>query len=280
MGFLSLISNKFFWQLIILGAFQPLTLKDKDKIANNNPNIAFQNRMGGIAMNEGKLGISSKHFSKALAENPAHPLSRFNWSTNKLFSSIGTISEEEKKQGKKPTINRELVNQAKKELKRLKNENKNLRLKKILGFQTAQSEMLSDERLNALKEFYKTLAIKNENAEIDEKTRINIIHLLNQQSQDGKGKGKGSKGKNDGDNQGNSDGDGNDKNDTTSEKKDGEDHVDKKQAAKFNQQNLTKEQAKQILESVSSEETNVKERKARSENKQKRKYFRNQDKQW
>jgi len=230
---------------------------------------------------------NSAPFSKALFINNDNRFVRYNWASGKLLSSIpkeaflkkdkdgNNIPNPQKKE--KVIYDVRKIKSAIKEFKKLENINPAKKIevsspleKKQIQYQLGLSHHLSEQPQEALKYYYKSLKQK-QHSEIDLKTSSNIVHLLVSQ---GKGKGKGGEDKEKG-----KDGDKDDKK-QWNEKKDGEDHVDGKKKAQFNEQELTEEMAKQILDSAKQEEGQVLKKKLKGESQKRRKPGRPQGKPW
>lgn len=234
---------------------------DKTIYRPEDPRITFYNQRASTKTKSNHFKQAQEDYNTAIIYDAQNPLTRFNWSTNKMYSSV----EKPTKEGDKPIIHKSLLKEALGELKTIQeNSVPNTNFDKALSYQLGQAQTLNSDIEKALSHYYASL-LKGNDPKLDKQSKINIEKLLIAKSQSGKGKGKGKGKSEDKKNGGGDDGDKIQEN-----AKDGDDHKDVKQEAKFNQSELNEQQAKQILESVSSEEKNVQKKRANKQSDEKK----------
>ena len=245
---------------------------DKNKIRPEDPRVTYYNQKATKA--QGKSLTQAQEFlNQSIILDPKFPFSRFNWATNTMISSVEQPPKNSPP-GTKSIIYKSILKKAIKEFKSLQIEvpPEAGNFHKPLSYQLGQAETINSDINKALTHYYDSLVQGEPNDKLDPMTETNIRILLLAKSQQGDGSGEG-EGKGEG-------GEGSDGGDIQKDAKEGADHTDIKQKAKFNQTDLNEEQAKQILESVSSEEKNVQEKRARKRSEEGKKFKLRRSKQW
>lgn len=227
--------------------------------ANQDPGVVFHNHKALDAFNQKDFGQALEQYQQALGRDARDAVSRFNWATTKFFSAIDPMAKDPEKQ-----INKKVVEEAVKELEFLNKENSApTSFKKALEYQLAQGYEMLSLPAQALDQYYAALTHDPEKV-FDQKIKNSIARLLTQQEQNGGGGGGGGGGQDD-------------KKDKKDPKPDGQnqpkpepgaDAPQGRQKPKFTGTDISEEQAKQILESVSGEEGEVLKRRARDEAKE------------
>ena len=234
---------------------------NKNVYRPEDPRITFYNQRAVSKTKQQDFKNAQEDYNTAIIHDAQNPLSRFNWSTNKMFSSVKKSSNPQQK----PTVHKSVLKESIRELKNIQTITPpHNDFAKALSYQLGQAETINSDINQALSHYYASL-LKGDNPELDKQSKINIEKLLiaKNQSQQGQGKGKGG-----GEGKQGEQGDNDDK--IRDNVKDGADHTDPKQPAKFNQSELNQQQAQQILESVSSEEKNVQKKRAQKQSEEKK----------
>jgi Ca-activated chloride channel family protein len=232
-----------FFLLLLLGA----------QLRAADPRSVWQNNRGLDAFSKKNFKEADTHFSESLARNSG-PVAQYNWATNKLHAL-----EELKSKGQE--IKAEMTAPIVKTLQGLVGKTKGAEERKLLEHQLAQAHELTENIPEALEHYYKSLSEKAPDKALDARTRNNIVRLLKAQEQSssssGGGGGQGGGGGSDGKDQNKG---GDEKNKDYGQNKGNQ--------PQFSGTDVSPEQAKQILQSVSTEEKEIQKRKARQEAKE------------
>ena len=227
------------------------------------PSITYQNNRAAKDISEGKTNPALETLEQSLKSDAANPILRFNWATAKLVSAVN----------KEGSVNPRSVNEGIRELEALKKDLNSVQnpaaqdLLKATHYQLGQAYQLIKDYPKAIDSYYRTLTRGRVDEEgLDSMAKKNISRLLTEsqsQSSSGGGESDPNKGQNDGDNQ--KDGQQNGDKNPKQPEKDGADHKDAKQKPKYSGTEISEEEARQILESVTGEEREVQKRKAQGE---------------
>jgi Ca-activated chloride channel family protein len=223
-----------------------------------DPRSVWKNNKGVKSFEKKNFNQAESDFAEAMAIGDQHQATYlFNWASNRLNALW-------EKKIKGQTIKEEDISNIKKTYENLEKNLTDPLQKKVIQHQLAQTWELLDKNNEALEHYYKSLNIGGKSTQLDAASKINIQRLLHQnqsQSESSKGEGGGD-GKQGNDSKNPSNGDKSDsKNDKKSENK-------AHQKPKYTGTDLSEEQAKQIMQSVSTEEKEVQKRKAKAESKQ------------
>ncbi len=242
-----LTETKMIWKLSL---FLGLLLSPAARSATL-PNI-FHNRKGHEAFMAKDYPRALEDFNSALGQEAKDPVTRFNWATTKMFSALDPMAKDAAKQ-----VNKKSVEEAVKELELLtKDAVEDNFFKKALRYQLAQGYEMLNLSSQALENYYAALG-SNPDKDFDQKIKNNIARLLTEQESGGGGGGGGDSDKSKGE-----------------DPKDGKDPQkpqpnsdanQQQQKPKFSGTDISEDQAKQILESVSGEEGEVLKRRAKDE---------------
>jgi Ca-activated chloride channel family protein len=246
----------------------PLFLEKNER----NPSLVLDNKIGLYQFKKAQLGAAVKKFEEGIEKDSADYILRFNWATTRLLGSLN----------KEGNANPKIVDESIREFETLKAEiqkpsapaNQTHRKKesddllKALTYQLGQAYELKRDIPKALIAYYQTLETGRQNAgQLDTQAKKNIERLITQASSGSGGGGDDQSKDGEGGEGKDPSKDGSGKNESKNEepKKDGDDHKDKKQKPKYSGTEISEEEAKQILESVSGEERDVQKRKAQGE---------------
>lgn len=232
-------------------------LKGKHWIPTD-PEAVKENNAGVSAFKKQDFSASLEHVENSLHKDAANPYLRFNWASSKMFSALN----------KDKSVNPKITDEAIREFENLKKDlaldssREAKDLHRLLDYQLGQAYELKKDTTKALQSYYQSLSEGTEQTQdIDVMARKNISRLITKNSSGsggGQGESKGDKG-----DQGGNDPKG-DKGQEKNKKplKDGDDHKDQKVKPKYSGTEITEQEARQILESVSNEEKDVQKRKA------------------
>ncbi len=232
---------------------------------SNNPYNVYWNRQALKDFDLKDLQKSYDHLKKALSEDANDELTRANFLTHSLLRAYTETTKEAAKNSLIPVVKeclqllKTLGQQTHKGLSSLRS---------LVQFQCALAQELDGNIPEALKLHYLNYDAPPEVRDLQEKAKKNVIRLLQKQeqqkksqgdkSEDSKGSGEPSSG-NKGDKE---------KDDPTKEKPDqkfSEGDKDRKTKRPFKDSELSEQEARKILESVSGEESAVKKRKTQNE---------------
>ena len=220
---------------------------------------------------QGNNKLAGDSLKKALQADASDPLVIYNWSVNKIKSVLDSQKESKNKE---PTEeSKKTLGAANQQLLSLADKIKGSKIpENEYHYQLGFSHESIDQKLEALKSYYKALAMTKDakkNKDFIEKTQINILRLLSQSSSSsskdkdqGEGGGEGDEKNKEGE-QGDSKGD--------QERKQGQGQGDAQQTPqepKFTGTEVDKNQAQQILNSVSNQDRQVQRKKGRMQSKQ------------
>lgn len=230
------------------------TLSARVEAAPNDVGAIYLNNKGVKAIKKNDLTTGLESLGGALARDATDLESRFNWATGKLLSSV----QKPKDPREKAQVNTKTLNEATQELERILKETPPNReaFRKGVEYQLGQAYEAGNKIPEALESYYKSLS-HLPTPELDQETKKNISRLLTMQDQSG---GGGGGGQNNQDQKSDQQG-GKDKNPQYGQQ-------EQNQKPKFSGTEVTEDQARQILESVSGEEKEVQRRHARAQAKE------------
>lgn len=226
------------------------------------PWTIFRNNQGVKQQLENELAGARQSFEEALSDSASNWQLRFNWANNRLLMGLGSNENEEAQQTQ---VSPQVVKEALGEFQKLRDDLLEILPEetamshpalKVLDYQTGLAHELLQEKPQALQAYYRAQANTAEMTTIQEESIEAIKRLLAEPP----GGGGGGGGDDESDNKEN-EGEGSGEQQNQDFKK-GE--YDKSQA-EFNSDEVSKDQAQKILESVGSKEQEVKKRKAQQD---------------
>lgn len=245
-------------------ASQPASATDTEVVVKPKapPRIVVDNNLAAVKMSKGDLPTALKKLEEALQRDSSNPVLRFNWATAKLFSSVN----------KEGSVNPKIADESIKELEALAKDlsahpNPALTdLAKATQYQLGQGFELKKDIARALESYYRTVTTGRVN-DLDLKAKKNVSRLIAEQQNSGGGGGGSGEDQKQGKEGGKDDKKDEQGKDPKKPKpeKDGEDHTDVRQKPKYSGTEISEDEARQILESVTGEEREVQKRKAQGE---------------
>ncbi len=216
-----------------------------------NPWLVFKSGRARRAFEDGDLPLAESRYDEALAESSADFWARYNWAVSRLYGAFPR-SEGEKPESTKLEAATKTFEKLLQEVDPKDPSSKELRRR--LHFQLGQSHELAEKKPDALLNYYRAVDGVDAKDTLSQSARDNITRLL-AKSESGQGGGGGG---------------GGGESEAKDKPEEGKQNYTERgnSKPKYSGTDVSEDQAKQILESVSGEERQVQRRKAQEQAKE------------